>query len=62
MIPAVLSAVFVLYLYRTLNAPDSSDAEVVSGGDVADQLASRIASLQARLDELAEKAERENHK
>lgn len=48
MIPAILSCVFVLYLYRMLNEPESSGTEEVSG----DSLSAKLENLQARLDSI----------
>ncbi|TWU04346.1 hypothetical protein [Stieleria varia] len=60
MIPALLSCVFVFYLYRTLNAPptDSPDASLRDSTPAA--LESRIDSLQQRLDRLATSLTRED--
>lgn len=67
MIPAVLSCLFVLYLYRTLNSPDqppspnqpdwagSHDPSPSARGGSTDirAMSARLASLQARVDKLA---------
>lgn len=65
MIPALLSCVFVIYLYRSLNhppsaadAPASGEAAIDSAGP-ADELAGlsrRITALENRLNQLAELA------
>jgi hypothetical protein len=56
MIPAILSCIFVLYLYRTLNAPEtdgmtSSDPAV---GSSESELAARLDDLQRRLAHLVD--------
>ena len=56
MIPAILSAVFVVYLYKTLNQPSASDMAASSGpSDDSDVriIAARLRDLQARIDRLA---------
>jgi hypothetical protein len=57
MIPAILSCIFVLYLYRTLNAPDAPSAADVGEGD----LVNRLDDLQRRLDRLAIHHKAENN-
>ena len=53
MIPAILSCLFVLYLYRTLNTPDDATASATTGQseDVA-ALKNRLTAIQLRLDQL----------
>ncbi|PHQ36210.1 hypothetical protein [Rhodopirellula bahusiensis] len=48
MIPALLSCVFVIYLYRKLNAPEPSSPEQDSS-DENDDLASRLDALRERI-------------
>lgn len=52
MIPAVLSCLFVLYLYRSLNTsePDQSQQQPASESD----LTKRLGELQKRVDRVAE--------
>ena len=53
MIPAILSAVFVVYLYKTLNSesPSRTAAEnIVSADQTAQAIASRISELQTRVE------------
>ena len=53
MIPAILSCLFVLYLYRTLNAPD--EATALASPQQSDDhagLATRLTAIQSRLDQL----------
>lgn len=52
MIPAVLSCLFVLYLYRILNTPDDGSASLANAEDEAsvDVVSQRLGELQARLD------------
>lgn len=54
MIPAILSCVFVIYLYRSLNAPEATPAEPDAMAD-NDDLARRIISLQERIARLDSK-------
>ena len=56
MIPAILSAVFVVYLYRTLNQPSASDlpaSSATSDDSDAQVIAARLRDLQSRIDRLA---------
>ncbi len=53
MIPAILSCVFVAYLYTTLNAEESPQASDKSESSVS---AARVHELKARVDRLAEAA------
>ena len=56
MIPAILSAVFVVYLYKTLNQPSASDmaaSSVPSDDSDVRIIAARLRDLQARIDRLA---------
>ena len=56
MIPAILSAVFVVYLYKTLNSesPSRTAAEnTVSADQTAQAIASRISALQTRVERVA---------
>lgn len=56
MIPAVLSCIFVLYLYRTLNAPDASDDSPSAADSTPDEfggLVRRLTTLQQQLDNLS---------
>lgn len=55
MIPAVLSCIFVLYLYRTLNAPelDGADGRVTETSDEIVAIEVRLAKLSQRLDRLS---------
>ena len=56
MIPAILSAVFVVYLYKTLNAENTPDTPSGKSGSTAESeqaIASRISDLQARVEQVA---------
>ncbi len=57
MIPAILSCVFVIYLYQTLNQSPSSEnaASVNTGGSALDgnALLKRLRLLQDRIEKLA---------
>lgn len=56
MIPAILSAVFVVYLYNTLNAentPGTASAKTGSTAESEQAIASRISDLQARIEQVA---------
>lgn len=55
MIPAVLSCIFVLYLYRTLNAPelDGAAGRVTETSDEIVAIEVRLAKLSQRLDRLS---------
>ncbi len=53
MIPALLSCVFVLYLYRTLNSPGAGE---LAGDD--SRSATNVAGLESRLDALESRIER----
>jgi hypothetical protein len=59
MIPAVLSCLFVIYLYRTLNQPDAAAPGFATGADgdqdVLNDIAARLAALETRLRKLAER-------
>lgn len=60
MIPAVLSCVFVLYLYRTLGEENSGsksivDADSNDSGDVG-LLSEQLASLNSRMDKLIQRS------
>ena len=61
MIPAILSCVFVIYLYQTLNHSDrvaSPSSSVTSGQEsTPESLLARIADLQRRVDEIAQESE-----
>lgn len=53
MIPALLSAVYVVYLYHKLNAPAAeSPATSMTAVDDPDQLERRMAALQDRIEKL----------
>lgn len=53
MIPALLSCLYVIYLYRTLNCtPTEPKSEVTS-----ESLSDRISRIQSRIDLLAKEAE-----
>lgn len=53
MIPALLSAVYVVYLYHKLNAPAAeSSADGAPAVDDPDQLQQRMAALQDRIEKL----------
>ncbi len=57
MIPAILSCIFVIYLYRTLNAANSNEASAdgsnpPSDGGIAD-LSDELKSLHSRLERIA---------
>ncbi len=47
MIPAILSCVYVIYLYKTLNEPSSSS--VADSSDVSSTLDDRLKSLSDRI-------------
>ncbi|TWU58569.1 hypothetical protein Poly51_13480 [Rubripirellula tenax] len=52
MIPAILSCVYVIYLYRTLNAPASehtTDAQ-------SESLSDRVSRIQSRIDSLTKES------
>ena len=56
MIPAILSAVFVVYLYKTLNDENTPDTASAKPGYIAESgqaIASRISDLQARIEQVA---------
>lgn len=56
MIPAILSAVFVVYLYKTLNAentPGTAPAKSGSTAESSPSIASRISDLQTRIERVA---------
>lgn len=56
MIPAILSAVFVIYLYKTLNQTSASDTAATSAtsdNDNVQTIATRLSALQARIEQLA---------
>ncbi|MEZ6035519.1 MAG: hypothetical protein R3C17_20680 [Planctomycetaceae bacterium] len=56
MIPAILSAVFVIYLYKTLSQPSASDTAAsfaTSDDGNVQAIAARLSALQARIDRLA---------
>ncbi|SMP42614.1 hypothetical protein SAMN06265222_101811 [Neorhodopirellula lusitana] len=57
MIPALLSCLFVLYLYRTLNAPESDAADSTDAADGAvsghSELSEQLSGLQSRIDAIA---------
>lgn len=56
MIPAILSAVFVVYLYKTLNQPSASNmaasCPTLDESD-AQMIVARLRDLQARVERLA---------
>ena len=54
MIPAILSCVFVLYLYRTLNPPDAESDGLLQSDPTA-----RLNEIQNRLDRLVSKSQQE---
>lgn len=57
MIPAILSCVFVLYLYRTLDAENSSDTAAASNSQSSSQISllhEQLASLRTRLEKLTQ--------
>jgi hypothetical protein len=60
MIPAILSCIFVIYLYRELNAVESAGGSASdAAGDRDDDLAaltSRVRSLENRLQQLVQNA------
>jgi hypothetical protein len=65
MIPALLSVVFVFYLYQTLNRPPEtagSSATVASRGRTPQDLSARLSSLQNRIEKLAEQGQHEGNK
>ena len=65
MIPAILSAVFVVYLYRTLNQPSASDlpaSSATSDDSDAQVIAARLRDLQARIERLSNAANSEGSK
>lgn len=56
MIPAILSAVFVVYLYKTLNQPPASNiaaSSVTADDSDVQAIAARLRDLQARIVRLA---------
>ena len=54
MIPALLSAVYVVYLYHKLNAPSAeSSATGTTAVHDPDQIERRMAALQERIERLA---------
>jgi sugar phosphate permease len=60
MIPAILSVVFVIYLYQSLrDTPDSSGspASEDSSAIQADELLTRLKALQSRVEQLAKGTE-----
>lgn len=65
MIPAILSVVFVVYLYQSLNgapdAPVGTTGEALGSGDQSD-LAARLSSLQSRIERLAEQGNQKGGK
>ncbi|EMI45883.1 hypothetical protein [Rhodopirellula sp. SWK7] len=52
MIPAVLSALFVLYLYRLLNSPSDESGINPSAVGGVDGLIDRIEAMQRQVDEM----------
>ena len=60
MIPAILSCIFVIYLYQTLNhtkpSPDQLDDDV-NTLESPESLSTRINRIQERLDKLAKGSE-----
>ncbi|MCR9293475.1 MAG: hypothetical protein NXI32_12200 [bacterium] len=60
MIPAVLSCVFVLYLYRTLNEPaqEASNSQTANSVNETVELTSRLEALQQRVERLVESRQR----
>lgn len=53
MIPAILSCIFVAYLYRTLNAPEGTAANSdQAAGSATDSIQQRIQRLSSRLEQL----------
>lgn len=52
MIPAILSCVFVIYLYQSLNADPAKQVEQAEGGDPLRELSDRVAKLNDRLSKL----------
>lgn len=64
MIPAILSCVFVLYLYRTLDAANSDEASVnesdlTSDGNAA-ELTKELKSIHLRLERIASQTKGDN--
>ncbi|MCC9643621.1 hypothetical protein LOC71_15150 [Rhodopirellula sp. JC740] len=57
MIPALLSCVFVIYLYRSLNAPETPIGHEERS---ADDLNQRLSHLQSRMEKLASSANTED--
>lgn len=56
MIPAILSAVFVVYLYKTLNQPSASAlpaSSATSDDSDVQVIAARLRDLQARIERLS---------
>lgn len=53
MIPAILTCVFVLYLYHSLNAPKNDGSTARAPGTSASDLARRLEELEHRLQALA---------
>ncbi|EMI53857.1 hypothetical protein [Rhodopirellula sallentina] len=60
MIPAVLSCLYVLYLYRILNSPAEESGASGSTGGSDDGLLHRLDKLQNQVDRMARAAEEEN--
>lgn len=60
MIPAVLSCIFVLFLYRTLNEPaqEASNSQTSTSVNEAAELTNRLDALQQRVERLAESRQR----
>jgi hypothetical protein len=52
-IPAVLTCVFVIYLYRTLNADGTSTVPAADESSEMAELVKRLSSLEERLSRLA---------
>ncbi|MFG0288004.1 MAG: hypothetical protein ACF8CQ_07520 [Rhodopirellula sp. JB044] len=60
MIPAVLSCLYVLYLYRILNSPAEESATLGSAESSDDGLLRRLDELQRHVDQLARAAEEQD--
>ena len=57
MIPAILSCVFVIYLYQSLNADPAKQVEQAGDKDPLRELSNRVASLNERLSKLTATSE-----
>ena len=61
MIPAILSCIYVIYLYQTLNHADDSEGTATNGKQQSpmtpELLSARMEQIQTRLEKLAKGAE-----